>query len=153
MDIYAVALSVGLQHRVPLAELLVAALDLYCVPNGATDDPQIPRVRSVIDYVGRRLAIDWLPHRERARLGILLPSAAAAAWSVSAAAQAASAARSGSVAVSWRICSAAVAAVLVACSQIAARSAAVKLAAGMPWAGAQRCRSLAGSGRGRACHR
>ena len=42
MDIYAVALSVGLQHRVPLTELLAPALDLYCVPNGHTDDPQIP---------------------------------------------------------------------------------------------------------------
>jgi ribonucleoside-diphosphate reductase alpha chain len=70
MDIYAVALSVGLQHRVPLTELLAPALDLYCVPNGPTDDPQIPRVRSVIDYVARRLAIDWLPYRERASLGI-----------------------------------------------------------------------------------
>lgn len=70
MDIYAVALSVGLQHRVPLTELLAPALDLYCVPNGHTDDPQIPRARSIIDYVARRLAIDWLPHRERASLGV-----------------------------------------------------------------------------------
>ena len=46
------------------------ALDLYCVPNGHTDDPQIPRARSIIDYVARRLAIDWLPHRERASLGV-----------------------------------------------------------------------------------
>jgi len=71
MDIYAVALSVGLQHHVPLADLLVPALDLYCVPNGRTDDPEIPRVRSVIDYIARRLAIDWLPYTERAALGIL----------------------------------------------------------------------------------
>jgi hypothetical protein len=71
MDIYAVALSVGLQHHVPLAELLTPGLDLYCVPNGRTDDPEIPRVRSVIDYVARRLAIDWLPYSERAGLGIL----------------------------------------------------------------------------------
>ncbi len=70
MDIYAVALSVGLQHHVPLAELLTPGLDLYCVPNGRTDDPEIPRVRSVIDYVARRLAIDWLPYSERAGLGI-----------------------------------------------------------------------------------
>jgi hypothetical protein len=70
MDVYAVALSVGLQHQVPLAELLAPALDLYFVPNGATDDPQIPRARSVIDYVARRLAIDWLPYLQRANLGI-----------------------------------------------------------------------------------
>jgi hypothetical protein len=70
MDIYAVAVSVGLQHRVPLAELLAPAVDLYCVPDGVTDDPQIPRVRSVIDYIARRLAIDWLPYHERVGLGI-----------------------------------------------------------------------------------
>ena len=70
MDIYAVALSVGLQHGVPLIELITPGLDLYCVPNGRTDDPQIPRVRSVIDYVARRLAIDWLPYPDRASLGV-----------------------------------------------------------------------------------
>jgi ribonucleoside-diphosphate reductase alpha chain len=40
------------------------------VPNGRTDDPQIPRVRSVIDYVARRLAIDWLSYPDRASLGV-----------------------------------------------------------------------------------
>jgi ribonucleoside-diphosphate reductase alpha chain len=71
METYATALSLGLQHHVPLAELLAPGLDLYCVPNGLTNDPDIPRVRSVIDYVARRLAIDWLPRSERATLGIL----------------------------------------------------------------------------------
>jgi ribonucleoside-diphosphate reductase alpha chain len=70
MDIYAVALSVGLQHRVPLIDLVRQGLNLYFVPNGHTDDPQIPRVRSVADYIARRLAIDWLPYQQRAELGI-----------------------------------------------------------------------------------
>jgi ribonucleoside-diphosphate reductase alpha chain len=70
MDIYAVALSVGLQHRVPLIELVRQGLNLYFVPNGHTDDPQIPRVRSVVDYIARRLAIDWLPYQQRVALGI-----------------------------------------------------------------------------------
>jgi ribonucleoside-diphosphate reductase alpha chain len=70
MDIYAVALSVGLQHGVPLLDLVHQGLDLYFVPNGHTDDPQIPRVRSVVDWVARRLAIDWLPYQERAAEGI-----------------------------------------------------------------------------------
>jgi hypothetical protein len=56
MDIYAVALSVGLQHGVPLLDLVHQSLDLYFVPNGRTDDPEIPRVRSVVDWVARRLA-------------------------------------------------------------------------------------------------
>ena len=67
---YAIALSAGLQHHVPLAELIRAGLDQFFVPNGHTDDPEIPRVRSAVDYIARRLAIDWLPGAERAELGV-----------------------------------------------------------------------------------
>lgn len=70
MDLYAVALSVGLQHGVPLLDLVHQGLDLYFVPNCHTDDPEIPRVRSVVDWVARRLAIDWLPYQVRAAEGI-----------------------------------------------------------------------------------
>ncbi len=70
MATYAVALSTGLQHRVPLADLIRPGLDQYFLPNGHTDDPDIPRVRSAVDYVARRLAIDWLPYPERAPLGV-----------------------------------------------------------------------------------
>ena len=67
---YALAVSLGLQHRVPLADLVRPGLDQFFVPNGHTDDPEIPRVRSAVDYVARRLAIDWLPYAERAGLGV-----------------------------------------------------------------------------------
>ncbi len=70
MDIYAIGLSAGLQHQVPLRDLIRTGLDLYFVPNGHTDDPDFPRVRSVADYIARRLAVDWLPVTERAALGI-----------------------------------------------------------------------------------
>jgi ribonucleoside-diphosphate reductase alpha chain len=70
MDAYAVALSVGLQHGIPLTEYVRWGLDAWFVPNGRTDDPEIPRVRSVVDYIARRLAIDWLPYDQRAALGI-----------------------------------------------------------------------------------
>lgn len=71
MDLYATALSVGLEYGIPLADILRTGLDLCFVPNGHTDDPEIPRVRSVVDYIARRLAIDWLPHTERATLGVV----------------------------------------------------------------------------------
>lgn len=64
------SLSVGLRHGVPLASLVEPVLGLYCVPNGYTDDPEIPRVRSAVDYFARRLAVDWLPTAERAALGV-----------------------------------------------------------------------------------
>jgi hypothetical protein len=70
MDAYAVALSVGLQQRVPLRDLIRDGLDLYFVPYGHTDDPDFPWVRSVADYLARRLAVDWLPLTERTALGI-----------------------------------------------------------------------------------
>lgn len=70
MDVYAVALSVGLQHGVPLVELISQGLGTWFIPNGRTDDPDIPRVSSVVDYIARRLAIDWLPYEQRARLGV-----------------------------------------------------------------------------------
>ena len=40
------------------------------MPNGRTDDPDIPRVWSAVDYIARRLAIDWLPYPDRAALGV-----------------------------------------------------------------------------------
>ena len=67
---YAIALSMGLRHRVPLPELIRPGLDQEFMPNGHTNDPEIPRVRSAVDYVARRLAIDWLPYPERAALGV-----------------------------------------------------------------------------------
>jgi ribonucleoside-diphosphate reductase alpha chain len=70
LDMYATALSAGLQHQVPLAELIRPALDLSFAPCGHTDDPEIPRARSVVDYLARRLAIDWLSRHERAALGV-----------------------------------------------------------------------------------
>lgn len=60
LDSYATALSVGLRHGVPLADLLRPGLGLSFAPNGFTNDPEIPRARSVVDYVARRLALDWL---------------------------------------------------------------------------------------------
>ncbi|MBO0806488.1 MAG: IS66 family transposase, partial [Nocardiopsaceae bacterium] len=70
MDLYATAISTGLQHGVPLIDLIRPCLGLSFVPNGYTDDPEIPRARSVVDYLSRRLAIDWLPDADRAALGV-----------------------------------------------------------------------------------
>lgn len=65
LDSYAAALTVGLRHGVPLADLLRPGLGLSFLPSGCTSDPEIPRARSVVDYVARRLALDWLPRDHR----------------------------------------------------------------------------------------
>lgn len=70
MDAYATAITAGLHHGVPLADLLRPGLGLGFAPAGNTDDPEIPRVRSVADYLSRRLAIDWLPWPDRVALGV-----------------------------------------------------------------------------------
>lgn len=70
MDTYAIALSAALQHRVPLPDLLRPGLGVRFAPGGRTDDADIPAVGSVVDYISRRLAIDWLPAPERAALGL-----------------------------------------------------------------------------------
>ena len=71
---YAIALSIGLRHRVPLAELIRPGLGQYFMPHGRTDDPDIPMVWSAVDYIARRLAIDWLPYPDRAALGVYTPT-------------------------------------------------------------------------------
>jgi hypothetical protein len=71
---YAIALSMGLQCRIPLADLIGAALGHHFIPSGRTDDPEIPGACSAVDYIARRLAIDWLPYPDRAALGIYTPA-------------------------------------------------------------------------------
>ncbi len=74
LDSYGTALTLGLAHGVPLADLLRPGLGLHFAPDGHTDDPEIPRAYSAVDYCCRRLAIDWLPYPERAALGVLTPA-------------------------------------------------------------------------------
>lgn len=71
VDGYASAITLGLEHGVPLADLLGPGLGLRFDPGGRTDDPEVPHARSVVDYVSRRLAIDWMPCEDRAALGVL----------------------------------------------------------------------------------
>lgn len=70
LDAYATAVTAGLEHGVPLTDLLRSGLGLGFGPGGATDDPEIPRAASAVDYVARRLALDWLPGADRAALGV-----------------------------------------------------------------------------------
>ena len=40
-------------------------------PAGMTDDPEVRIANSLIDYLFRRLALEYLPYEERLELGIL----------------------------------------------------------------------------------
>ncbi|ABW12037.1 ribonucleotide reductase large subunit [Parafrankia sp. EAN1pec] len=67
------AISTGLAHGVPLVTFVRQFADLRFEPSGHTDDPEIPRATSIIDYVMRRLALDFLPLDDRTTLGMLTP--------------------------------------------------------------------------------
>jgi ribonucleotide reductase alpha subunit len=71
MDAFSVAISVSLQYGVPLDKWVEKFTNMRFEPAGITDDPDIRMVSSVMDYIFRRLALDYLPYDERADLGIL----------------------------------------------------------------------------------
>jgi hypothetical protein len=71
MDLLSIAISLGLQHGVPIETYVSKFKDIRFEPMGMTDDPEIPDVASVGDYLARRIALDWLPFDTRKALGIL----------------------------------------------------------------------------------
>ena len=70
MDAFSVAISIGLQYGVPLETYVRKFVNMRFDPAGMTDDPDIRIASSVVDYIFRRLALDFLPREERAELGI-----------------------------------------------------------------------------------
>ncbi|MGH9125021.1 MAG: vitamin B12-dependent ribonucleotide reductase [Acidimicrobiales bacterium] len=71
MDAFAVAVSLGLQHGVPLATYVKKYTNMRFEPAGMTDDPDLRIASSLVDYIFRRLAVDYLSYEERADLAIL----------------------------------------------------------------------------------
>ncbi|MGA3563617.1 vitamin B12-dependent ribonucleotide reductase [Melissospora conviva] len=70
MDAFSVAISIGLQYGVPLETYVSKFTNMRFEPAGMTDDPDVRMAASVMDYVFRRLALDFLPYERRAELGI-----------------------------------------------------------------------------------
>ena len=71
MDLLSIAISLGLQHGVPLEMLVDRFRNQRFEPMGMTDDPDVPHATSVGDYLARRLAHDWLDVRSRTGLDLL----------------------------------------------------------------------------------
>jgi len=70
MDAFSIAISIGLQYGVPLETYVAKFTNMRFEPAGMTDDPDIRISSSVMDYIFRRLALDFLPYERRAELGI-----------------------------------------------------------------------------------
>jgi len=71
MDAFSIAVSVGLQYGIPLESYVAKFTNLRFEPAGMTDDPDIRIATSVMDYLFRRIALDYLPVDARTELGIL----------------------------------------------------------------------------------
>jgi ribonucleoside-diphosphate reductase alpha chain len=71
MDAFSIAISLGLQHGVPLATFVTKYANMKFEPAGITDDPELRIASSLLDYIFRRLALDYLSVTERTELGIL----------------------------------------------------------------------------------
>jgi ribonucleoside-diphosphate reductase alpha chain len=70
MDAFSIAVSIGLQYGVPLETFVQKFTNLKFEPAGLTDDSDIRMAQSIMDYIFRRLALDYLSFDERAELGI-----------------------------------------------------------------------------------
>src|SRR5206468_4091614 len=66
---FAIAISLGLQHGVPLDEFIDAFLFTRFEPNGVVaGNPHIKMTTSIIDYIFRELAITYLGRRDLAHV-------------------------------------------------------------------------------------
>ncbi|UDY36806.1 vitamin B12-dependent ribonucleotide reductase [Dermatobacter hominis] len=71
MDAFAISVSHGLQYGVPLRAFVAALVGMRFEPAGMTDDPEVRIANSLVDYLFRRLALEYIPYDERVELGIL----------------------------------------------------------------------------------
>ncbi len=71
MDAFSVSISIGLQYGVPLEAFVSKYINMRFDPAGMTDDADVRMAQSVMDYLFRRLALDYLPFETRSELGIL----------------------------------------------------------------------------------
>ena len=70
MDAFSIAISIALQYGVPLEAFVAKFTNMRFEPAGLTDDADIRMAQSVMDYIFRRLALDYLSYDKRAALGI-----------------------------------------------------------------------------------
>ncbi|MFD2080001.1 ribonucleoside-diphosphate reductase alpha chain [Actinopolymorpha cephalotaxi] len=70
MDAFSIAISIALQYGVPLETFVQKFTNLRFEPAGMTDDPDVRMAQSMMDYIFRRLALDYLPFENRSALGI-----------------------------------------------------------------------------------
>ncbi len=74
MDAFAISVSHGLQYGVPLRAYVEAYANVRFEPAGITDDPELRIATSLVDYIFRRMALEYLTPEQRQSMGILSSS-------------------------------------------------------------------------------
>jgi len=74
MDAFSISISLGLQHMVPLSTYVRKYTNMKFEPAGITDDAELRFATSIVDYMFRCLAIEYLSLEERRELGVLTTS-------------------------------------------------------------------------------
>jgi ribonucleoside-diphosphate reductase alpha chain len=70
MDSFGRSISYGLQYGVPLKVYVKGMTAMSFAPAGITDDKEIRTAASLVDYIFRRLATDYLSFDDRLELGL-----------------------------------------------------------------------------------
>lgn len=70
MDSFARSVSYGLQFGVPLKVYVKGMTSMTFAPAGITDDPDVRTASSLVDYIFKRLAINYLSFDDRLELGL-----------------------------------------------------------------------------------
>ena len=70
LDAFSIEFSLARQHHVPLELSLSKYIGMSFEPAGMTSDPDLRIATSVLDYLARRLALDFLPFDTRGALNV-----------------------------------------------------------------------------------
>ncbi|MDO8614755.1 MAG: vitamin B12-dependent ribonucleotide reductase [Dehalococcoidia bacterium] len=74
MDAFATSISLALQYGVPLRDLVNKFSHMRFEPSGRTENAEIPVAQSIVDYIFRWLASQFLSEEEKEEFGVLSPA-------------------------------------------------------------------------------
>lgn len=74
MDAFATAISIALQYGVPLEALVKKFSHMRFEPSGVTTNPEVRVAKSLVDYIFRWLASQFLDVQSQEQLGVMTPA-------------------------------------------------------------------------------
>ncbi len=74
MDAFATSVSIALQYGVPLRDLVKKFSHMRFEPSGRTENSEIPVAQSIVDYIFRWMASQFLSEDEKEEFGVLSPA-------------------------------------------------------------------------------